>query len=277
MAARRRETHDDQHGIACSGSRRTATANQRAQEEEITRLKTREQRLKRKIRVLQSVNEETRVELEELRGVVETLVETVASSNGLNNLNKIRPIRLSCTSGLLGASISLLCHEDAHKRIASLEAQLANREAELAKSLVSVHGRASLGGRTVLGKPSLGVALEAETVAQALDWAVSRNKALEVGIGMLADKINTIRTTTYAGTYSNRAESTSNVAIDAFERAERGLVQPHLELFASPAKGTWANVVARLECACSNLDSDKPYTSTFCNPNFNAKPIIPHW
>ncbi|KAH6892663.1 hypothetical protein BKA70DRAFT_1324448, partial [Coprinopsis sp. MPI-PUGE-AT-0042] len=97
MAARRRD-HDDQHYITRPSSQRTATANRDDQEEEITRLWTKEQRLKRKIRVLQSVNEETRVELEELREVVETLVETVESSNGLNT---IRPARLRCTSGLL--------------------------------------------------------------------------------------------------------------------------------------------------------------------------------
>ncbi|KAH6884627.1 hypothetical protein BKA70DRAFT_1237628 [Coprinopsis sp. MPI-PUGE-AT-0042] len=152
MATRRRETHDDQTDITCSGSQRTATASLDDQEEEIARFR------------------ETKAELEELREVVGMLVETE-----LNNIDNTI--------------------QDANRRIVLLETQLATREAELAKLLVSLHGRASLGGRSVLGKPSLGVVLEAETVAQALDWGVSRNKALEVGIGMLADKIPTVNST----------------------------------------------------------------------------------
>ncbi|KAH6896328.1 hypothetical protein BKA70DRAFT_1406995 [Coprinopsis sp. MPI-PUGE-AT-0042] len=155
------------------------TTNRKAQEEdeeteqeqEITRLRTKEQRLKRKIWVLQSVNEETKIELEELREVVETLVDTVESSNGLGT---IRPARLSCTSGLLEPDIPsstlrvskrqscMKTIQDAHKRITSLGAQLTTHEAELAKSLVCLNGTASLGGRSALGKPSLGVALEVE-------------------------------------------------------------------------------------------------------------------
>ena len=46
--------------------------------EEIARLRAREQKLKRK-RVLQSLNEDSKKELEELREVVEQLVETGAS------------------------------------------------------------------------------------------------------------------------------------------------------------------------------------------------------
>ncbi|KAH6871268.1 hypothetical protein BKA70DRAFT_1451291 [Coprinopsis sp. MPI-PUGE-AT-0042] len=38
--------------------------------------------------------------------------------------------------------------------------------------------------------------LEAETVAQAFDWAASRNQVLEVDIGILTDKIISLRSTT---------------------------------------------------------------------------------
>jgi predicted RNase H-like nuclease (RuvC/YqgF family) len=86
MATRRRETYNDQTDIITrsTSQRGTTSRNTGAQEEdkeqEIARLRTREQRLKRKIRVLQSVNDETKAELEELREVVETLVETGAYS-----------------------------------------------------------------------------------------------------------------------------------------------------------------------------------------------------
>ncbi|KAH6910548.1 hypothetical protein BKA70DRAFT_1398909 [Coprinopsis sp. MPI-PUGE-AT-0042] len=171
-------TRPPTNGSTTPSSQRTT--NRKAQEEkeqEITCLSTREQCLKRNIRALQSVNEETKVALEELREVVDIGI-TKRSKNDQ-----------TCSIELyVWSSRRSKMHTNGLRRSTT-------HEAELAKSLVCLNGTASLGGRSALGKPSLGVALEVETVAQVLDWAVSRNKTVEAEIGILANKITCVKST----------------------------------------------------------------------------------
>ncbi|KAH6910525.1 hypothetical protein BKA70DRAFT_86865 [Coprinopsis sp. MPI-PUGE-AT-0042] len=90
---------------------------------------------------------------------------------------------------------------------------------------------------------------------------------------------HTIRTTTtYADPDNKHIESTSDVAIDAFERAKRGLVQPHLELVTSPAEETWPDVVPRFAPTVA-LNSDQPSICTLlrCNSSFNPTQTFPFW